>query len=326
LQPLPKKIGETFNVSRCVIRIYLAQPIPKIPQVAEYLETGQRSTQNLEINVVGNAFAELILSQDKAIAINDISKDSILGNSKYVLERFNIKSMLITRTSYQGKPNGIISLEHCDICRHWTEYEIDLLESVASQVGIAIAQAILLKKEKKQRLKLAKLATIDGLTGVANRRQFDEFLQNEWKRQMREQKPLALILCDVDYFKRYNDTYGHQVGDECLRQIAQVLRSYSRRAADLAARYGGEEFAVILPNIEAENAAKIAEKIRSEVEQLQIPHQASELGYVTLSLGVSCLIPNRETNSQKLVTLADTALYQAKQQGRNQVILQAKQS
>ncbi len=137
----------------------------------------------------------------------------------------------------------------------------------------------------------------------------------------REQECLSLILCDVDYFKLYNDHYGHQEGDDCLQQVAQALRRAVRRPADLVARYGGEEFAVILPNTEGETAVIVAEIIREEIKKLKIIHSYSKVSeYITLSLGVSCLIPTQYNSPEPLVSFADQALYEAKKQGRDRVI------
>jgi diguanylate cyclase (GGDEF)-like protein len=166
--------------------------------------------------------------------------------------------------------------------------------------------------------KLQRLADIDGLTQVANRRRFDEFLNQEWHRLKREQTPLSLILCDVDYFKLYNDRYGHLAGDKCLKQIAQALEKTVKRPADLVARYGGEEFAVILPNTELSGAVQVAEMIRSAIKKLKIVHQSSPIdSYVTVSMGISTQIPLKTIAPQSLLASADSALYEAKNQGRN---------
>jgi diguanylate cyclase (GGDEF)-like protein len=169
-----------------------------------------------------------------------------------------------------------------------------------------------------------KAAISDGLTGLANRRHFDGVLEDEWKRARREGTSLALIMIDVDSFKRYNDTYGHQAGDECLRQVASVLASTARRAMDLAARYGGEEFALILPNTSLAGAAQRAEELRSRIEALHLPHQTSQTSaWVTLSAGVAALIPAQDATPAELIALADQALYHAKQSGRNCIHLHA---
>ncbi|MEN9279971.1 MAG: diguanylate cyclase, partial [Gloeomargarita sp. DG_1_4_bins_134] len=168
---------------------------------------------------------------------------------------------------------------------------------------------------------LQRLAAFDGLTQVPNRRRFDEYLAQEWQRLAREQSCLALILADIDFFKSYNDTYGHVAGDECLRQVAQAISRKVNRAGDLVARYGGEEFAVILPNTSLAAAMMVAERVRQEVAQLRIPHEKSAVhGYVTLSLGVTSTLPQPQGSPAELIAAADQALYQAKQQGRNCVV------
>ena len=169
--------------------------------------------------------------------------------------------------------------------------------------------------------KLLKLSMIDGLTEIPNRRHFDEYMGKEWSRCSREKIPLSLILCDIDYFKAYNDRYGHLEGDKCLRNIAAVLSEYARRGGDMAARYGGEEFAIILPNTSKENAAILAEQIHLAIGELAMEHKGSKVSnIITASFGVATIIPDREIRSTVLVSLADKALYQAKQNGRNQVV------
>ncbi|AFY66266.1 diguanylate cyclase domain-containing protein [Geitlerinema sp. PCC 7407] len=165
------------------------------------------------------------------------------------------------------------------------------------------------------------LAHVDGLTQVANRRSFDEYLQQEWQRALVQRAPLTLILCDVDFFKAYNDTYGHQAGDEGLRTVAQCLQSCVRGAVDLVARYGGEEFAVVLPRTSQLEAQRVAERIRSEVQALAIAHEKSAVSpYLTLSLGLASAVPSPSLTLEALIEQADQSLYQAKAQGRNCVV------
>jgi diguanylate cyclase (GGDEF)-like protein/PAS domain S-box-containing protein len=169
---------------------------------------------------------------------------------------------------------------------------------------------------------LNRLSRNDGLTGLANRRHFDEFYQQEWKRALREETPLSLILCDIDFFKNYNDTYGHQAGDDCLRAVAGVLQSGLRRPGDLAARYGGEEFIVVLPGTLQEGALAVAESLRRDVEALAIPHSASAAApVVTICLGVSTTVPGPGESPADLLAAADKALYRAKDEGRNRVVI-----
>jgi PAS domain S-box/diguanylate cyclase (GGDEF) domain len=199
----------------------------------------------------------------------------------------------------------------------------NLLRSHAAEQQLALLNRQL--QEQKQQLEtvnqaLQYLATYDSLTELKNRRCLNEYLDTEWRRLAREEAPLSLIMCDIDYFKLYNDTYGHQAGDECLRQVATVLRSSLKRPADLVARYGGEEFVVVLPNTDIEGAARVAEFIRAEVQGLQIIHSKSAVSqYVTLSLGVACCIPAPHKLPETLIAIADEYLYRAKNQGRDRV-------
>lgn len=169
---------------------------------------------------------------------------------------------------------------------------------------------------------LQQLASSDSLTQLANRRRFDEYLDQEWKRMIRDKTPLSLVLCDIDAFKAYNDTYGHQAGDHCLQLIARAISLAANRPADLVARYGGEEFVVVLPNTEDEGALQVAEKIQSNVRALDIIHANSPVSdIVTLSLGVASTIPSDGSSPEMLIGAADRALYQAKTEGPNRVIL-----
>jgi diguanylate cyclase (GGDEF)-like protein len=171
---------------------------------------------------------------------------------------------------------------------------------------------------KEANQKLEELANQDGLTQVANRRRFNARLQEEWKRLTREKLPLTLILLDVDKFKSYNDFYGHLAGDDCLFKIAQTLQKVVRRPADLVARYGGEEFVILLPNTNLEGGIKVAQSIQQSIHDLAITHrQSSVQEIVTVSLGISSLIPNLESQPDILISYADKALYDAKQQGRD---------
>ena len=173
---------------------------------------------------------------------------------------------------------------------------------------------------KNAQLALQQQATIDGLTGLAKRRCFDEKLHVEWSRAQRHGESVALIMCDVDYFKRYNDHYGHQGGDVCLKAVAGILQREIFRPTDLVARYGGEEFAIILPATDLQGALTVAERLRFDMERSALPHADSDVGpWVTMSIGVAAMVPDREALSATLVAKADLALYKAKGSGRNQV-------
>ena len=168
---------------------------------------------------------------------------------------------------------------------------------------------------------LEKLSSLDGLTGIANRRRFDQTLEREWNRGARAQQSLALIMCDIDYFKQYNDRYGHQAGDACLRQLAQVLETSLKRGGDLAARYGGEEFAILLPDTGLENATMLAENVREHLQQLGLPHDASLVAPIlTASFGVAAIVPTAEMSPSVLIRRADEAMYEAKARGRDRIV------
>lgn len=176
--------------------------------------------------------------------------------------------------------------------------------------------------QKRAETALKSLAASDGLTGLANRRCFDQTLAMEWSRGIRTKKPLSLIFADVDHFKQYNDLHGHQQGDDCLRAIATVIGKSALRPADLSARYGGEEFAVILPETDGEGALLVAERVRAGLSELRLPHGAATMTpHVTISIGVATLIPLNSLASDHLLKRADCAVYAAKRSGRNRVVV-----
>jgi diguanylate cyclase (GGDEF)-like protein len=171
-------------------------------------------------------------------------------------------------------------------------------------------------------LQLYRLATMDGLTQVANRRCFDAYWRQQWTLLQEEKQPLSLILMDVDYFKNYNDHYGHLAGDECLRQVAQGISKLLMRPQDLVARYGGEEYVVVLPHTPIEGAKKVAEGIISIIYNLNLAHAKSQVcDRITLSIGVVCVVPNADLTWEAPISLADKALYRAKREGRNRIVI-----
>ncbi|MDJ1171579.1 diguanylate cyclase [Roseofilum sp. BLCC_M154] len=286
--------------------------------------------------------------QGKIQVIEDISKAGLDFSYCQLLKAFQVQAQLSVPIILTALPNhndrpfsfchledeaqkshylwGLLIVHECDISlgkiahhKHWKQLDIDLLKQLAAQVAIAIDQSFLYQQLEKANQELYGLATSDGLTQLANRRHFDQSLHQEWQRLTREKQPLSLILCDIDFFKRYNDTYGHQAGDDCLKQVAITLKKVVKRPADLVARYGGEEFVVMLPNTPASGAISMAQAIQKQVQALQIlHHNSSASSVVTLSLGIATSIPCREMEPLGLLKSADEALYQAKAQGRNQ--------
>lgn len=169
---------------------------------------------------------------------------------------------------------------------------------------------------------LQKLSCMDGLTGIANRRHFDSYLSQEWLRALREKSQTSLILIDIDFFKPFNDNYGHQAGDDCLQKVAAALGGILQRPGDMAARYGGEEFVLILPYTDENGAQKLAEELLQTIEQLNIKHAHSDAAdHITISLGVATLIPSEDLEPAYLIEMADKALYRAKEEGRNRFVM-----
>lgn len=195
----------------------------------------------------------------------------------------------------------------------------ELKTVVEQQSEIIAARTAELERANQE---LMRLSITDSLTDLANRRHFDAVLSQEWLSAIREKNSLAMILADVDFFKRYNDDYGHHAGDVCLQQVAQVIKASIHRPRDLVARYGGEEFVMILPNTDVEGAAQIAENIRQALDAEKIPHAGSLIHpYVTLSFGIAAMTPPPQESPLVLFNATDQALYQAKRQGRNQIVI-----
>lgn len=208
----------------------------------------------------------------------------------------------------------------------WFESNLRVFnDSEGTRKIIAISRDITERKQTEHKLREAQelwqqISTLDGLTGIANRRYFDERLDSEWKQSVCSSAPLSLILLDIDYFKSYNDTYGHQGGDECLKKVARTIKETLRRQSYKVCRYGGEEFAVILPETNFEGAMMVSENIRKSIENLRITHIKSNICvYLTISVGFSTKTPTNFSNTQDIVHEADKALYLAKNEGRNRV-------
>jgi diguanylate cyclase (GGDEF)-like protein len=253
--------------------------------------------------------------------IEDKLQGFSVGGSDYITKDFQIEEVL-------ARVENQLTIRRL---QKRLEQQNAQFQAQNAQLQIEVRNRIVAEERLQSAIfELERLVNLDGLTGVANRRRFDDFLECSWQDLAEEQYPLSLIMCDVDFFKNYNDTYGHLEGDKCLQQIAKTLqqeiKKYTINEEILLARYGGEEFAIILPKINVEKAIEIAEQLRKIIKQLAIPHISSkvvtksdniESRLVTLSLGIAGVIPFGN-ESYSLITMADRALYEAKNRGRDQ--------
>ncbi|WP_197047300.1 diguanylate cyclase domain-containing protein [Planktothrix serta] len=314
------EIGQLLNVDRVSIAQYLADQNHWI-MVAS-------TTQSLDIpDAIGimisdeNNLISAQLKQQKVIRISNFQNDGTQPLNQNFAE-MNSGALLIVPLWVGSCIWGSLSLYRHHQTWIWQDPEVELACTLVEQLQVAIQQSQLYQQLQIANKRLEGLVMMDGLTQVANRRRFDEYLTQEWKRATREQHPLALIFCDVDYFKNYNDQYGHLAGDECLIKVAQALDGSVRRPGDLVARYGGEEFAIILPQTSIPGAVQVAEIITETLKFLQIPHETSLISsHLTVSMGIASLIPALNSSPQVLIEAADQALYQAKAQGRNSYIV-----
>ncbi len=278
-----------------------------------------------------------VLHSGEALVLRDACREGQFVQDPYMLKA-KPRSVLCVPLRREGV-EGVLYMENNLASDIFTRDRLEVIRLLAAQASVAMENAQLYEQvqdhsrlleekvaERTARLEqlnreLQSLVDRDGLTGVANRRKGDIYLQEVWVRLRREQRPLSVIMLDVDHFKAYNDTYGHQAGDDCLKVVAQAVVSELHRPADLVARYGGEEFMLILPDTDAEGVKQIGEKVRSTIETLAIAHQHSSVGeVVTISAGAASVIPQQDGGVAQLLRDADLALYQAKREGRNRVL------
>lgn len=316
LQTTVKEIRTLLQVER--VAIYQFEPSHRF--VAESRAAGFPSALGSEGGTGFDQDALQRYQQGLICAINDIYQADFSSGQLAELAQLQIRANLVMPIWVDQKLWGLLCAHQCSAPRPWTPSELALLSQLLDQTAIAIQQATLYEQLQSANQALERLATLDSLTQLANRRYFDEYLSREWQRLARERAPLTLILADIDYFKAYNDTYGHQAGDSCLKQVAQAIRRAVQRPMDLVSRYGGEEFAVILPNTEPEGGLQVAANIRAAVGVLKIPHTRSRVSeFLTFSLGVASTLPNPQSSSEALIAAADQALYQAKAKGRDRI-------
>lgn len=266
--------------------------------------------------------------------LSDIYKANLSGCHISILEQFQVKAQIILPLTQRGSLWGLLCIHQCRSSRDWTSSEIQFVRQLAAQFTVALEQASMLTQISNQAKQLAqtvqsletantqleRLNHLDALTQVANRRHFDSRLEQEWARLKRTQKPLCLIMIDVDYFKFFNDEFGHLAGDRCLQQVAQAMQDIIQRPGDELCRYGGEEFAVILPETDQQGALHVAQKIQRAIQKLEIAvpkTSPASTSCVTVSLGIAVQIPKFDSKSYNLIDQADKALYTAKKKGRN---------
>ena len=273
---------------------FLSKPVDK--EIIEHIIASEIiNAQTVDVEDYKSLLDEQIAREQLIFQIEQLRQEL----EEVKLEKADLEILLDTTT------------EHADLVESQLHNEI--CDRQKAQAALSLANR-----------ELEKLSVLDSLTQVANRRRFDDYLLQEWQKLKQEQAPISLILCDIDYFKLYNDTYGHPIGDYCLQQVALAIECVVEATPGLVARYGGEEFGIILPNTDASQALKIAQKIAVNVNQLHITHQKSLVNdYVTISLGVHSVTPNSESTPELLIALADKALYEAKKRGRNQAFLYA---
>ncbi len=253
--------------------------------------------------------------QYKIINVRDIYRANYSQSCLALLQALEVRALLIVPIVIDRRVWGLLIAHHCRGIRHWESIEEELLSQLSNQLSIAIKQSELHEEIKN-------LALLDGLTEINNRYCFERNLQIEWERLMRGNRPLSLILCDLDFFKQYNDTYGHTLGDECLKKVAKAIRRAAKRSSDLVFRYGGEEFVLLLPNTSSEDVITVVNRLRDEIYSLRIEHRASRVSsHVTLSMGVATMIPNPHAQPLDLINQADRALYQAKNSGRDRYFI-----
>jgi diguanylate cyclase (GGDEF)-like protein/PAS domain S-box-containing protein len=294
----------------------------------------------LGMSVEDCCFADTYVGQylkGRIRAVEDIQTSNFAECHINFLAQCQVRANLVVPIVQQGIKNldgnpscqvpnlwGLLIAHHCSAPRQWQQFDIDLLNQLATQVAIAIEQSLLYQQLAAANQQLDRLANLDSLTQLANRRRFDEALKLEWE-NCSSDAPLSLIMCDIDCFKLYNDNYGHQAGDACLQQVAQAIgKACANVPAErlyLAARYGGEEFSVILPNTDLASARAFAEGIRSRVKAMALPHAKSFVSdTVTLSMGVASFAGGGQHSPKLLIEAADKALYTAKSRGRDRVV------
>ncbi len=299
-----EKIGTTLGVSRCLL--LRAVDTPDRLVVFEWHQQNTEPVKNLFYSDEGFEFTQAALEKQSPHDLDDPALDTHSKYNKTFLRKLGIRSGLIVPLVMRNRVLGVLFLQDCVQPRDWSIDDVSMIGSLADNLSVAIENAELHQERERQ-------AVTDGLTGVANRRSFNENFTREFERARRYGETLSLVMIDLDFLKKINDTYGHQAGDEAIKMIGKMLRQ-SSRSIDTAARYGGEEFCLLLPNTEIDMAEQLADRLRRLINEEQIEGP----GRISASLGVASY-PLHADNEEALFQRADEALYAAKQGGRNQV-------
>jgi diguanylate cyclase (GGDEF)-like protein len=354
---LPRKPGVKPGLCRPIIggnRIFLQNPAQQMGNLREAANCGIRTTQCrfteqriLKVSDLNEIFEAVLDSLDQEIAVirydgtiiyvnqswKQFGKDNDLAGGFALDSNYlNVCSLSAAGgdslaseivTGIREVADGSRASFYCEYPCHspdtkrWFMMRVTPLRCRLPSLLVISHQNITERKLIEERVQFQALH--DPLTGLANRLNFNETLDKEWRRALRFEEPLSLVMLDIDYFKHYNDILGHPAGDQCLIEVAQVLKKFSNRAEDLAARYGGEEFVLILGNTSAETARHTAESIRQGVYDLDIEYDGAKR--ITVSAGIASFVPHKKLNTLRLLTAADKALYQAKREGRNRVVV-----
>lgn len=329
-----KKIIEQTKVEFEVIYLYNNPDIEPYKDIVEGLEESKlyieedkddKGFYNLYRYYTDvEKYPSLIIKADFPRIISSQGKKVITFATTYLIMTGIIVLILIIilLNKYALKPLQMVDKYMLKIINS-NDFSIRINSKRKDEIGVlSNAFDFFVTKIQKQKEMLENLSTIDGLTNIANRRKFDETIKSEWNRHKRFDSTITLLLLDVDYFKLYNDFYGHQAGDECLKKIGKVLLNYSKRAGDLAARYGGEEFVLLYLNSEKEDVLKLCEKLKQDINEINIKHEKSEVSdKITLSIGIAVTIPKANDQYGDFIEKADKALYKAKETGRNRAVL-----
>lgn len=287
--------------------------------VVEYIDGPDGSPKLGSQFQLNETYCSHTIKANRPTSFDHVSKSRI--NNHLCYKNFGYESYIGVPLFIGDKLYGTLSFSSPEVQDEpFTSLDHSLISLFAQWIGNEMARVKAEAELEDTNTKLEKLSRTDGLTGLANRRHFDEVLSQEINRAIRRHSPITLIICDIDYFKKYNDTYGHQAGDACLKKVTKAIQSTFTRAGELVARYGGEEFAVIIPEIDIKTGIDLAEKMRNNVIELNVVHETSSVAqFVTISIGLATIIPDQCTTMSVLIEHADNELYKAKESGRNTV-------